>query len=199
MQLPPWPKITYLPDISAARACAQRGAPWGWRTPQSRVVDPRLAARRLGICVRQATLNAKGGGTQAFLIPAFKEKGSPFDIVVDPNLSPKELVALKRLDPRIQKEFRALVIKFRIAHELGHSFFYSWEPRRRNQRPRMYFAQGRSYPTVTPDPRHDRLEAFCDAFAFEFLAKGRGQPGRSALLDIVLAMNYNQWARQIKP
>ncbi len=93
--------------------------------------DPERLAEALGIVVRFCTLRAELGGLEAALVPDFAR---PFEILCDPWTATGE-------DHQ--------QIKFRVAHELAHTFFYDWTA----QPPR----QLRS-PSAAE-------EAYCDAFA----------------------------------
>jgi hypothetical protein len=90
----------------------------------------------------EAPLRSSEGGCQAMLIP---RKAGGFRVVVDAALTPasagESVVRHRR--------------RFRIAHELGHTFFY-W---RQHGRPRRAPA--------TPSPKE---EEFCDVFARALLA-----------------------------
>jgi hypothetical protein len=69
--------------------------------------------------------------------------GTEFTFVVDPDPTPSERVALSDLS---EAQKRARVVELRLAHELGHVFFYGHDGRRLL-------------------PASPAEEEFCDAFA----------------------------------
>jgi hypothetical protein len=97
--------------------------------------------------VREADLRAADGGREALLLPVERDR---FEIVVDP--TPRG--GWQDHEPPLQRSVAQTRKRFRIAHEIGHTFFYV----RDGGRPR------RLCPPGTKEE-----EAFCDAFAEELL------------------------------
>lgn len=101
-------------------------------------VDPTRLLRAAGWRLLRAPLSAASGGLQAALVPS----DAGFVVVVDPSPVPG---AQTRVDA-------LTLLRARIAHELGHAFFYeAGSPPRR---------------AVPPSAREER---FCDAFAAALL------------------------------
>lgn len=98
-----------------------------------------------GFAWREATLDAKRGGHEALLVPRID---GGFEIFVDP--SPPAMFSRRAasVDRTVRRRTR-----FRIAHEIGHSFFYD-----RRFRPARRLV-----------PWDEREEAFCDLFASALL------------------------------
>lgn len=94
---------------------------------------------RLGWTVDEHPLQAADGGLEAVMAP----KDGGFVFVVDPEPTPDQKRAWGHLPT---DEVRAHVVNSRLAHELGHVFFYGLDGRRLLRASRQE-------------------EAFCDAFA----------------------------------
>jgi hypothetical protein len=119
----------------------------GKRCADSPIVDLREVAGRLGIQVRQAELGAASGGCEALLAPRSRDR---FTILVD--AAPHG--GWSRVDDRLRAEVARQRMRFRIAHELGHTGFYARAP---GQLPTRL---------SVGSPAE---EAFCDLFAASLL------------------------------
>lgn len=145
-----WPKPAFdrVPAFDTAQKMAEQVAD----VLGANLKSPAQLARSLGISVRKRKLRAEGGGLEALLMPDL-ENGS-FVILYDP-WSPEPETA----------EYHK---QFRIAHELGHTFFYDWEgvtPRRSMP---IESVLGNKYE-----------EQFCDRFAEHLLRRCIGEEGRT--------------------
>lgn len=129
------PGLIDVPELVDA-VHGRLGAPRG--------LDPREICERFGWAIRSERLAALTGGQQAALLPRWT---GGFTVVVDPDLTPAE---------RAEQADALTVWRFRVAHELGHTLFYS-----ETAPPRRAFAPSR------------REEDFCDAFARTTLGVAR--------------------------
>jgi hypothetical protein len=115
--------------------------------------------------------SARRGSHQALLIPEFD--GS-FTILVDPN-PPERLLDENAMSVRRHR------VRFRVAHEIGHSFFYN-----RLARP----------PVRLVKPSQEE-EQFCNAFAFALLvppaALAAAPPTPEAVFRAHLAYDVSVW------
>jgi hypothetical protein len=110
-------------------------------------LDPYRLCEHFGWQVRVEQLGARVGGQQAALLPRW---GGGFTVLVDPDLTPAERSG--NADP-------VIVARFRVAHELAHTLFYSeTAPPRR---------------AVALSPQE---EGFCDAFAWALVSSSPLQP-----------------------
>lgn len=106
---------TNLLDYAASVIAQLSAGPPG---PLARLVPAHLDALE----VRFQRLSAKDGRQDALLCP--RSPGG-FLIVVDPELSPLDIAAGRDVEEAID---------WRVAHELGHTFFFTGEPPRRWKR-----------------------------------------------------------------
>lgn len=111
-----------------------------------------------------AELSADVGGQDALLIPT---SAGSFQIVVDPRLSARQYWWAP---DRPSKTLIDSVIAFRIAHEIGHTFFYApgtpgSPPRRRTP--------------LTPQE-----EDFCDLFAAALVVQDDGPPDADYIAEV---------------
>jgi len=140
-----WPQIALrsTPPVEHAPAFAEliRRAAMGPAAATERLDDDALC-RRGGLVLEEATLHAAQGRLEALLFPC---AGDRFRVVVDPE--PRG--GWDRVAPERRAELRRHRLRFRLAHEVGHTLFYD----RSAPRPR---------PLVGTSPTQ---EAFCDEFA----------------------------------
>lgn len=114
--------------------------------------------------LRVAELSADVGGQDALLIPT---SAGSFQIVVDPRLSARQYWWSP---DRPSRTLIDSVIAFRIAHEIGHTFFYApgtpgSPPRRRTP--------------LTPQE-----EDFCDLFAAALVVQDDAAPDASYIAEV---------------
>ncbi len=140
-----WPRVALrsTPPLGRASAFAEtvRRAVLGPRAADERL-DERELCRRGGFLLEEATLHAAEGRLEALLLP---HAGDRFRVVVD--TEPRGGWA--RVAPERRAELHRHRLRFRVAHEVGHTLFYD----RSGERPR---------PLVDPCSAQ---EAFCDEFA----------------------------------
>lgn len=141
-----WPRIALsrVPaQHDAARIAATiRSALVLGRSDVDPLPDFRRICRAGGFEVSQTTLSAASGQQEALLIPM---KGNRFGICVDPVPSG----GWSRVRPAVRSELRRHRHRFRVAHEIAHSFFYD----RTADRPRRLLVGS------------SEEELFCDEFA----------------------------------
>jgi hypothetical protein len=104
--------------------------------------DMQHVATAAGAAVFEGDLAAAGGGCEALLIPV---ASNHFRIIVDP--TPRSGWGQRHAE---QKAVHRQRVRFRVAHELGHTLFY------------------RRFPTQVPSRARERSqpeEDFCDRFA----------------------------------
>ncbi len=100
------------------------------------LLDPYGVCERFGWRIRVERLGARTGGQQAALLPRW---AGGFTLLVDPDLTPAE---------RSANAETAEAMRFRVAHELAHTLFYS-----------------ETAPPRRAIPASRAEEDFCDAFA----------------------------------
>ncbi len=129
LERPPRPSAT-SEVVDAVRRCWRRSGAW----------DCESQIKALGWSVEYRQLDAVRGGHQALLVP--RPTGG-FHVVVDPDPTPAQHAC------GVESH---TVIRWRVAHEYAHTFFYAHRhvPRR-------------------PTPPSADEEAFCDDFANELL------------------------------
>lgn len=107
-------------------------------------LDPQALVNQAGWRLRTARLRCGGSHIQALLVPL---ADGGFEVVIDDEPTPVEEDLIERGQISVRD-----VRDFRIAHELGHSFFYRrHRPARRSRRPSAI------------------EERFCDEFAWRLL------------------------------
>jgi IrrE N-terminal-like domain len=141
-----WPRIA-LSRVPAQRdaariASAVRAAVLATGDETNPLPSFRRISRAGGFEISQTTLSAASGQQEALLIPM---DGNRFGICVDP--TPPG--GWSRIRPAIRSELRTNRHRFRVAHEIAHTFFYD----RTVARPRRLLAG-------SPEE-----ELFCDEFA----------------------------------
>lgn len=134
-------------------------------------VDRKLRCDLDKLCVlggfryRSVPLDTTAGGHEALLVPRVE---GGFEILVDP----LPAASLSFDDGRKQERLWRRRLRFRIAHEIGHSFFYD-----RRCRPARRLL-----------PHSDAEEVFCDQFASALLVAQnvaeRSQPTPAAIIDL---------------
>jgi hypothetical protein len=157
-------KLDRVPSVAEVPPLVETLRTQSGVTPEG-VVDLRRICRSLRVSAHQAPLAAADGGQDAMLVPL---PGNRFEITVDP--SPKG--GWRRVPKPLRTELKRHRYRFRIGHELAHTFFYS----RDADRPRR----------VVFDSTEQ--EEFCDAFARELLVPrhraARAKPTARALLKL---------------
>jgi len=127
--------------------------------------DLRAVCRVAGVTYSQDVLGGTDGLIEAMLVPL---SGDRFGIAVDPTPRGGWLT----VPPAVRRDLRRHRVRFRVAHELGHTFFYA----REGERPRR----------IVPDS--PRQEAFCDTFARSLLVSPRSAstvvPSAAAVLKL---------------
>lgn len=143
-----WPTVV-RPETSAARAAAHtvRARMLGQAAARDPLPDLKAVASLAGAEVVQRDLAAGADGCQALLIPI---QGGRFRVVVD--ATPRG--GWSEAHRSLQREVADHRMRFRIAHELGHTFFYRRAP---DSAPTRNFACS---------PAEER---FCDEFARSLL------------------------------
>lgn len=111
--------------------------------------DPLRLVEGLGWGLSFSALAADTNGLDAVLVP--RDDGS-FDCLVDPRLASSERWQAAGEPPASAQQLVEATLRFRVAHEIGHLFFYSTE------------SPSRHIGRVTADE-----EAFCDRFAMALL------------------------------
>jgi hypothetical protein len=139
-----------VPPLSAVPLLVEAVEDW-WKCQRLTGCEEQFQA--LGWEVRTSALGARSGGLQALLLPRLT---GGFTVVVDPESTPAQVDAAP-----------ALVRRWRLAHEYGHTFFYTRRPVPRRSRP----------PTVEE-------ELFCDAFANALLGAAFWSVARAECLTI---------------
>lgn len=149
----PWPELCLgsVPgeDATVSLAARVRRAVFGARNPLTTPLDLDELCRLGGFRVRERRLGGARGGLEGVLAPA---RGDRFEIHVDP----EPPGGWSRIPAAVRQSLRRQRLRFRVAHEVAHSFFYDRDgdvPRRR---------LGDSL----------RQEEFCDRFAAELLLPG---------------------------
>lgn len=113
-----------------------------WRAAATGRLDEHALCRRGGFVLEEAKLHAAEGRLEALLFPW---EGDRFRIVIDSE--PRG--GWDRVEPERRAELRRHRLRFRLAHEVGHTLFYD----RSGSRPRS---------VVRPSAAQ---EVFCDEFA----------------------------------
>lgn len=110
------------------------------------VGDIRDLCRVGRFCLRERRLGGARGGLEAVLAPAARDR---FEIYIDP----EPPGGWARIPPHLKVSLQRQRLRFRVAHEIAHSFFYE----RNGAVPRRRLAGS------------EQQEEFCDRFAAEFL------------------------------
>lgn len=118
-----------------------------------------------GVVVRQIPLRGAQGGLEASLTP----RVGGFEVTVDTEPRGGWGLVPSHLREMLQRHR----LRFRIAHELGHTFFYD----RSGDRPRR----------IVPDS--EEQEVFCDEFARAFLIPSAAIPPRLANPRVVAELS----------
>jgi hypothetical protein len=142
-----WPDVTLAVPPSLASAEALAGAvrkATGTRPDTRQGLSPLLALG--GFHLRPGRLSARGGGIEAALAPLADGR---FALTVD--TEPRG--GWGSVSPELREELDRHRLRFRVAHEIGHSFFYD----RSGTRPRR----------VAPGSAEQ--ERWCDRFASALL------------------------------
>lgn len=140
--------LTAIPDAeeTAAIAMRLRRSLFGGGDALAPLGDIRKICRRGRFRLLERRLGGARGGLEAVLAPA---KGDRFEIHVDP----EPFGGWGSVPPDMRVMLRRQRLRFRVAHEMAHSFFYD----REGAVPCRRLAGSR------------RQEDFCDRFAAEFL------------------------------
>ena len=145
---PAWPHLGWgqLPDREALRALVEkvRSAVMGDRDGEA--LDVQRLCEIGGFDVKETLLHGGEGRLQALLFPKAENR---FSVYVDPE-PPGGWTAV---EPEVQAELREHRMRFRICHEVAHSFFFDREG---------------ELPTAIVGTS-DAQEEICDRFASELL------------------------------
>jgi hypothetical protein len=159
-----WPSVTFTeppaPEVARRLAAEVRAR----LAAAGRPLDLSRCCKAAGARVRTARLGVPEGGCEAFLIP----QSDGFRIVVDP--TPR--AGWRGTAPAARKVVARHRRRFRIAHELAHTFFY-W--REDDREPFRALAH-----------RSDAEELFCDTFARHLLV---APPRRAATAKGIVALH----------
>ena len=159
---PSWPRLTVPLPTSETEALA-----WRLRASSgtgSGRVDVEALCRSAGCQVSLGSLRGANGGLQGLLIPT---KPGRFKMIVDGQPPGLETTSAK-LKAALLRHRR----RFIMAHELGHTFFFSWRG-------------ARGYQHHPPGPEQER---FCDEFARALLVPPRLVARYQARADSVPAI-----------
>jgi hypothetical protein len=142
-----WPNITLttVPPLTAAEllaAAVRDSVSTSSEACQDLSTVLALGRFELRICA----LSARGGGIEAALAPRSDDR---FALLVD--TEPRN--GWESVNPRVREELSRHRLRFRVAHEIGHSFFYD----RSGQRPRRVVFDS------------SEQERWCDRFASSLL------------------------------
>lgn len=144
-----WPHrgLGQLPDLEALRALVQRvrSAVMGEQDLRAALDVDRLCELG-GFDVEETPLHGGEGRLQALLFPRSRNR---FSVYVDP----EPPGGWAEMEPQIQVELREHRLRFRICHEVAHSFFFD----RDNELPTAIVGTSAAQ------------EAICDRFASELL------------------------------
>lgn len=135
------------PDLEELAQRVRRHCGQQWR----RRLDLAAVCGAFGATVRVAELGGREGGQEAMLVPL--EEGG-FGVVVDP--TPRG--GWGRVPSGVRPNLRRHRLRFRVGHELAHTFFYS---RRPGGPPRRQLFDS------------DEQEDFCDRFSRSLLVPRR--------------------------
>jgi len=156
--------LTSLPSLAAAEECAARVRSATGFSPNERIaLDPLLTLGRFDL--RCEPLGANGGGIEAALAPRAENR---FALSVD--TKPRD--GWGSMTPSVRKELARHRLRFRVAHEIGHSFFYD----RAGERPRRMV------------PNSEEQERWCDRFASALLVPPSVLARRSAIPQSLAAL-----------
>jgi hypothetical protein len=143
----PWPTLDAggVPDLGGAvqLAAQVRTAVLGQEQCEAPMLDLRPLMRRGGFRLSVERLSAAEGRMEAFLAP---DEGDCFEVVVDPE--PRG--GWRPQDRELRDDIHRHRLRFRVGHEVAHSFFFHRVPGETPKR------------RVTDSPEQ---EYFCDAFA----------------------------------
>jgi hypothetical protein len=144
---PHWPRLSVIPnamsDVSGDLARLVRQSVGA---SAMAALDLSAVAKAGGFRPRRGDLGAGEGGREALLLPAARDR---FDIVVDP--TPRGGWAASEDPCGRTATYR---VRFRVAHEIGHSFFYE---------------RSAGLPRRVSRPGSAAEESFCDRFAQDLL------------------------------
>lgn len=149
-----WPRLHLRripdPEETAEVALAVRSSLWGSVAALSPVGDIAEVCRLGGFRLRERPLGGARGGLEAVIAPVPEDR---FEIHVDP----EPLGGWTAVPHAMRDTLRRQRLRFRVAHEIAHSFFYV----RDGSVPKRSLGNSR------------RQEEFCDRFAAEFLLPGK--------------------------
>jgi hypothetical protein len=146
MEQLPAHRYSFVPELSEARRLAS-AVREGFSVGGESVAEVELWLSKLGWGVRHARLGASKGGLQAILGPC----STGFLFTVDDEPTPAERQCWEACDSD-GEAVAAGLRRWRLAHEIGHVFFYDQE-----RPPRRLLPQSRAE------------ENFCDVFAAHLL------------------------------
>jgi len=132
------PTLEVAASLAPAVAGATLGQDWFVRSEQC---DLREICRQGGFSVQRLDRRFAASSHDALLVP---QRDGTFSILVDP---------IPKHESRLADDLARHRNRFRIAHEIGHSFFYDRSAR----------------PALRMIPWSDEEEAFCDEFASALL------------------------------
>ena len=136
-------------------------------------VDFAAVCDAFGVALRVAELEGRGGGREAMLVPLQENR---FGIIVDP--TPRGGWSL--VPQPVRHDLRRHRLRFRLGHELAHTFFYA---RRAGQTPRRRLFDS------------DQQEDFCDRFSRSLLVSRRRiadmEPSVEGLLSLQQACDVS--------
>lgn len=140
-----------IPTPEGARSLAERVRREAGQ-PLEGFLDLRVLCQRVGVQVQVTELSAAQGGEEGLLVPLPSNR---FGISVDPTPRGGGITAIPS---SVRQDLLRHRARFRVAHELGHTFFYK---RGANTTPRR---------SLFDSPEQ---EAFCDRFSRNLLAPPR--------------------------
>lgn len=165
-----WPRspLSKLPKLADAATLAAevRAKVHSADRPHEPLADFRRICRAGRFEVSQATLSAGTRQQEALLIPL---DGDRFGICIDPT-PPGGWGGVRRA---VRPELRRHRHRFRVAHEIAHTFFYD----RTGGRPRRVF------------PGSDAEETFCDEFARALLLPAEAVRSRPPIAESVFSLH----------
>lgn len=148
-----WPRVSYE-SVPSQRDAAALARETRQRLGLAGRVSMTQCGQAAGIEFRFACLHVPEGGCEALLVPL---RTGGFRVVVDP--TPRRGWA--SLTPELRTKVARHRTRFRVAHELAHTFFYE---------------TGRGAPARRFPGGSSAEESFADAFARELLAPAPASP-----------------------
>ncbi len=134
-------------------------------------MSPTGIIKQLGFKLKYHRLNADKDGLDALLIPRHQciEDGIQFSVIVDMGVGSLKAYIEKHFDNL--KQGQLVLRDYRIAHEIGHTFFYH------NWRENLKTVPTRAR-KVSADPTE---EVWCDEFAIQLLQPSLEEAGLALL------------------